>query len=64
MSHPMTCDKRDEILVTGLTFVALSRAKSMAGIMIIHKIDYSRVQKLGGKNLQHRLDESAPRYRS
>ena len=27
--------------------------------MIIDKIDYSRVQKLGGKHLQHRLDDSA-----
>ena len=35
------------------TFVALSRVKSMAGIMIIDKIDYSRVKKLGGKHLQH-----------
>ena len=45
------------------TFVALSCVKSMAGIMIIDKIYYSRVQKLGGKHLQHCLDDSARRYR-
>ena len=49
---------------TGLTFVALSHMKSMAVIMIIDQIDYSQVQKLGGKHLQHRLDDSACRYRN
>jgi hypothetical protein len=47
---------------TGFTFVALSRVKSLDGIMMVDHVDYSRVQKLGGKNLQHRLDDYARRY--
>jgi len=45
---------------TGLTFVALSRVRTPDGIMIVDRLDFSRVQKLGGKHLQHRFD--ARRY--
>jgi len=34
---------------TGLTFVALSRVKASDRIMIVDRLDCSRVQKLGGK---------------
>jgi hypothetical protein len=47
---------------TGLTFVALSRVKKLDGIMIVDHIDYSRVQKLGGKHMQYRLDDYARRH--
>jgi hypothetical protein len=47
---------------TGLTFVALSRVKKPDGIMIVDRLDFSRVQKLGGKHLQHRFDDYARRY--
>jgi ATP-dependent exoDNAse (exonuclease V) alpha subunit len=47
---------------TGLTFVALSRVKTLDGIMIVDHIDYSRVQKLGGKHMQYRLDDYARRH--
>lgn len=47
---------------TGLTFVALSRVKALDCIMLIDQVDYYRVQKLGGKHMQHRLDDYARRY--
>ena len=47
---------------TGLTFVALSRVKTSDGIMIVDRLDFSRVQKLGGKHLQYRFDDYARRY--
>jgi hypothetical protein len=47
---------------TGITFVALSRVKASDGIMIIDRLDFSRVQKLGGKHLQYRFDDYARRY--
>ena len=47
---------------TGLTFVALSRVRSLDGIMMVDRVDYSRVQKLGGKHMQYRLDDYARRY--
>jgi hypothetical protein len=47
---------------TGLTFVALSRVRTPDGIMIVDRLDFSRVQKLGGKHLQHRFDDYARRY--
>ena len=47
---------------TGLTFVALSRVRTSDGIMIVDRLDFSRVQKLGGKHLQHRYDDYARRY--
>jgi hypothetical protein len=47
---------------TGLTFVALSRVKALDCIMVVDHVDYSRVQKLGGKHMQHRFDDYACRY--
>jgi hypothetical protein len=47
---------------TGLTFVGLSRVKAFNDIMIADQVDYSRVKNLGGKHLQHRLDDYARRY--
>ena len=47
---------------TGLTFVALSRVKALNDIMLVNNVDYSRVQKLGGKHMQHRFDDDARRY--
>ena len=47
---------------SGLTFVALSRAKSLDTLVLVEKVDYSRVQKLGGRNLQFRNDDLARRY--
>ena len=47
---------------TGLTFVALSRVKKPDGIMIVDRLDFSRVQKLSGKHLQHQFDDYACRY--
>ncbi|OBZ66500.1 hypothetical protein A0H81_13517 [Grifola frondosa] len=47
---------------SGLTFVALSRAKALNGLMLIDHVDYSRVKKLGGKGLQLRLDDISRRY--
>ena len=47
----------------GLTFVALSRVKTSDGIMIVDRLDFSRVQKLlGGKHLQYRFDDYARRF--
>lgn len=42
---------------SGLTFVALSREKSLKDISLVDNVNYSRVQKLGGKGLQLRLDD-------
>jgi ATP-dependent exoDNAse (exonuclease V) alpha subunit len=47
---------------TGLTFVALFWVKSLDGIMMVDQVDYSCVQKLGGKHIQYRLDDCARRY--
>lgn len=47
---------------TGLTFVGLSRVKALDRIMIVDQVNYSRVQKLGGKHMQHRFDDYARRY--
>ena len=30
--------------------------------MIVDQVDYSRVQKLGGKHMQHRFGDYARRY--
>ncbi|KAJ7769636.1 hypothetical protein DFH07DRAFT_735837 [Mycena maculata] len=46
----------------GLTFVGLSRVKALTDIMFVGQFDYSRVHNLGGKNLQHRLDDFVRRY--
>src|ERR1700761_1916685 len=48
----------------GLTFVGLSRVKTLSDIMFVEPFDYSRLQRLGGKNLQHRLDDYSRRYPS
>jgi hypothetical protein len=47
---------------TGLTFVALSRVRTPDDIMIVDRLDGSRVQKLGGKHLQHQFDDYTRRY--
>jgi ATP-dependent exoDNAse (exonuclease V) alpha subunit len=47
---------------TGLTFVALSRVRSLDSIAMIEQVDYSRVYKLGGKHMKHRLDDYARRH--
>ena len=47
---------------TGLTFVGLSCVKALGDIMLVDQVDYSRVQKLGGKHMQHRFDDYARRY--
>ncbi|KAM5545625.1 hypothetical protein V8D89_000663, partial [Ganoderma adspersum] len=49
---------------SGLTFVALSRVKTMDSFVLVDKVDYSRVQKLGGKNLDYRIQDTAHRYTS
>jgi hypothetical protein len=49
-------------LSTGLTFVALSRVRTSDGIMIVDRLDFLRVQKLGGKHFQHRFDNYARSY--
>lgn len=47
---------------TGLTFVGLSRVKSMDDLMIDDVLNYTRVERLGGKYLQYRLNDFARRY--
>jgi hypothetical protein len=42
--------------------VALSRVKVLDRIMLVDQVDYSRVQKLGGKHMQHCFDDYARRY--
>jgi hypothetical protein len=46
----------------GLTFVALSCVTSLNGLLIIKKLDWERVKKLGGKFLQLQLEDLAHRY--
>ncbi len=46
----------------GLTFVALSRVKSLSGIMLVESLDFTRVRNLGGLSLQERLADFARRY--
>ena len=48
--------------LTGLMFVALSQVKALNSIIIVSQVDYSRVQKLGGKHVQHCLGDYACRY--
>ncbi|KAN0109120.1 hypothetical protein V8E52_009642 [Russula decolorans] len=45
-----------------LTFVALSRVKELNNLIFIGTLDYSRVKKLGGKQLQLRRQDRARRY--
>ncbi|KAI0277008.1 hypothetical protein BGY98DRAFT_982623 [Russula aff. rugulosa BPL654] len=40
---------------SGLTFVTLSQVKALDSIIIVDKVDYSRVQKLGRKHIQYFL---------
>ncbi|ESK86317.1 hypothetical protein Moror_5076 [Moniliophthora roreri MCA 2997] len=40
----------------GLNLVALSRVKILDGLMIVDKVDYSRVKKLGGAALKERKE--------
>ena len=47
---------------SGLTFVALSRAKSLDGLLFVQPLHFDRVKKLGGKFLQLRLQDEARRY--
>jgi hypothetical protein len=47
---------------SGLTFVALSRVKELNNLIFIETLDYSRVKKLGGKQLQLRRQDRARRY--
>ncbi|KAF5331234.1 hypothetical protein D9611_013064 [Ephemerocybe angulata] len=47
---------------TGLTFVGLSRVKALTDIMIVDNLDFSRIERLGGRNLQHRQDDFVRRY--
>ena len=47
---------------SSLMFVALSRAKSLDTLVLVKKVDYSHVQKLGRRNLQFRNDDLACRY--
>lgn len=46
----------------GLTFVALSRAKSLDGFMLLDQVSFCRVEKLGGKGLDERLRDRTRRY--
>jgi ATP-dependent exoDNAse (exonuclease V) alpha subunit len=46
----------------GLTFVALSRATAITGIMFGEHFDYSRVQNLGGRALDERRLDFIRRY--
>ncbi|KAJ3865511.1 hypothetical protein EV359DRAFT_63072 [Lentinula novae-zelandiae] len=44
---------------TSLTLVVLSRVKALSGILLVENVDYSRVKKLGGTSLAHRLEDAA-----
>ena len=48
----------------GLTFIALSRAKSLDKLLLVDQVDYSHVKNLGGKGLQYRQQNIARRYPS
>ncbi|KAN0107621.1 hypothetical protein V8E52_009971 [Russula decolorans] len=47
---------------SGLTFVALSRVKELNNLIFIETLDYSRVKKLGGKQLQLRRQDRARQW--
>ncbi|KAJ6576938.1 hypothetical protein DFH09DRAFT_821331, partial [Mycena vulgaris] len=53
-------DKKE--FASGLTFVGLSRVKTIDSLMIVGQFDYSRVQRLAGSNYQSRLEDFARRY--
>lgn len=46
----------------GLSFVALSRVTRLSDIMLVEKVDYTRVKSLGGTALQERLADFDRRY--
>lgn len=46
----------------GLTSVALSRVKSLTDVLLIEPVDFSRVRKLGGQNLEERRRDYICRY--
>jgi hypothetical protein len=46
----------------GLTFVVHSRVTSLNGLLIVEKLDWKRVKKLGGKFLLLRLEDLAHKY--
>ena len=52
------------VFQTGMTFVALSRVKTLDDILLVKSLDYSRVQKLGGIRLQEGLEDFARRHPS
>ena len=47
---------------SGLTFVALSRAKNLVDILLVDNVDFSRVKKLRGRSLELRLEDWNRRY--
>lgn len=47
---------------SGLTFVALSRAKSLDKLLLVDQVNYDRVKNLGGRSLQYRLQDMSRRY--
>ena len=47
---------------SGLTFVGLSRVKTIESLMIVGQFDFSRVKVLAGANYQIRLEDFARRY--
>jgi hypothetical protein len=53
---------RREFSSGGLTFVALSRVKELKDLIFVETVDYSRVEKLGGKQLQLQRQDRARRY--
>lgn len=58
-----TCSHRvGNEFCAGLTFVALSRAKSLDGFMLLDQVNFSRVEKLGGKGLDERMRDRTRRY--
>lgn len=46
----------------GLTFVALSRVKSLTDLLLLEPVDFSCVRKLGGQNLEERCRDHTRRY--
>ena len=49
-------------LSSGLTFVGLSQVKELNDLIFIEMVDYRRVKKLGGKQLQLWRQDRAHRY--
>jgi ATP-dependent exoDNAse (exonuclease V) alpha subunit len=53
---------RKRKFASSLTFVCLSRVKTIDTLMIVGPFDFFRVQRLTGSNYQNRLDDFARRY--